>query len=189
MLAEKRRYTPEDLATIPNGDRCELVNGELVEKEMGALADFVASEILTLLRYHTRTNHLGAVFGAGAGYRCFSDAPDKVRLPDVSFVRTERLPEHELPEGYVGIAPDLAVESVSPHESHYQVLEKVGEYLAAGVRLVWVVLPRDRTVTVYRADGSVSWLRGDAEITGEEVVPGFRCSIREFFPATAANPS
>jgi Uma2 family endonuclease len=182
VLTAERTLHPDDLFRLPEGDHFELVDGHLVEKSMGALSEHVGAEILILIGSHARAERLGLVFGADAGYQCFADAPEKVRKPDVSFIAAHRLRRSEIPEGHLRIAPDLAVESVSRHEAYYEVLRKVGEYLSAGVRLVWVALPQDRSVSVYRADGSVSWLLGDNEISGEDVLPGFRCPISEFFP-------
>src|SRR6516164_2607030 len=98
-----------------------------------------------------RPKTLGWVFPEGTSYQCFSDAPGKVRKPDVSFIRLERLSAEEAAaRGHARIAPELAVEVVSPNDLYEEVDEKVEEWLAAGVQLVWVVSPRLRTVTVHR---------------------------------------
>ena len=128
---------------------------------------------------------LGWAFPADCGYQCFPDAPDKVRKPDASFIQRGRLPGEQLHEGHVRIAPDLAVEVVSANDLFDEVEIKVGEYLGAGVRLVWVVNPRTRTGQVYRADGSVTRLREGDELSGEDVLPGFRCRVHDLFPPTA----
>lgn len=180
--------SPEELLLLPDAGRYELVCGRLVERKMGAVSDRVATRIISRLDRHCETEGLGTVLGSETGYRCFPDAPAKVRRPDVSFIAQSRLQEADLPEGYLELAPDLAVESVSPHELHYEVEQKVGEYLSAGVQLVWVANPHHRTVTIYRQDGSLTRLRGNDEITGEGVIPEFRCSIRKFFPPQKSEP-
>jgi len=73
------------------------------------------------------------------------------------------------------------VEVVSPAETDHQVQDKVMEYLAHGTRLVWVVRPRQRTVTVYRPDGSARVLGETDALDGEDVVPGFRLPLRTLF--------
>ena len=99
---------------------------------------------------------LGWVAGADASYQCFPAAARQVRKPDASFIRIDRLPAGEEPEGHCPIAPDLAVEVVSPNDLYSEVEEKVDDYLAAGVRLVWVIDPPTRTAHVHRAGGGVS---------------------------------
>jgi Uma2 family endonuclease len=74
---------------------------------------------------------------------------------------------------------------VSPHDLVWEIDEKVAQWLAAGVRLVWVVHPRVSAVHVYRAGGAVSWLRAEDELSGEEVLPGFRCRVDALFPPWA----
>ena len=81
------------------------------------------------------------------------------------------------------IAPDLAVEVTSPTDTVYELEEKVEEYLRAGVRLVWVIHPEVHAIQVIRGDGSGYRLRAGDELSGEEVVPGFRCPVASLFPA------
>ena len=142
------RYKPEDLLKMPNGDRYELVNGQLVEKAMGWEASEIASQLFLLLGSFVRDHQLGRTVVEGS-YQCFADAPDKVRKPDVSFIRRERMPADERPKGHNPIVPDLVVEVVSPHDLFSEVEVKVEEYLRAGVSLVWVVSPETRTVNIY----------------------------------------
>jgi Uma2 family endonuclease len=77
------------------------------------------------------------------------------------------------------------VEVVSPGDEAYHLDEKVAEYLAAGVPLVWVVWPESRTVLVYRQPssplGTASRLTAADTISGEDVLPGFSCGVKEFF--------
>jgi Uma2 family endonuclease len=86
------RYTPEDLLAMPDGDAYELVDGELVERNMGWESTWVAGRILHLLWTFCDNHPLGWLVPADASYQCFSDAPGKVRRPDVSFIRFGRLP-------------------------------------------------------------------------------------------------
>ena len=127
---------------------------------------------------------------AGSGrpimaYQCFPHDPKMVRKPDVSFIRAGRLPGDVLPSGFVRIAPDLAVEVVSPNDLAPELDEKLEDYQKAGVRLVWVIYPESRTVSVYRGDGSASRLHQDDVLSGEDVIPGFRCEVGSLFPPIA----
>ncbi|MBV8128293.1 MAG: Uma2 family endonuclease [Planctomycetaceae bacterium] len=97
-------------------------------------------------------------------------------------MRAGRLSGGELPKGHVRIPPDLAVEVVSRNDLASELDEKVEDYQKAGVGLVWVIHPESGTASVYRSDGSVSRLHQDDELSGEEVVPGFRCRVRSLFP-------
>jgi Uma2 family endonuclease len=119
------------------------------------------------------------------GYQCFPASPEKIRRPDVSFIAKERLSKDLLAHGYIYIAPDLAVEVLSPNDLAYEVDQKVDEYLSAGVRLIWIVNPEKRTVTIHRPSGTVTKLNDQDVVDGEDVLPGFRCPVHEFFPDDA----
>jgi Uma2 family endonuclease len=181
-VAAKARYTPEELLEMPDGKNYELVAGQLVERNMGAESSWVGGELFVRLWQHCEKHKLGRLFPADNGYQCFPYDPGLVRKPDVSFIRHGRLPGDELPKGWVKIPPDLAVEVVSPGDLAYKLDEKLSDYQEVGVPLVWVIYPGSRTVIVYRGDGSASRLSEKDELSGEEVVPGFRCPVRELFP-------
>lgn len=91
------------------------------------------------------------------------------------------VPPHGSRGGFAELAPDLVVEVVSPSDRAIEVSEKALMWADAGVRLVWIVDPRTRTVTVYRPDGAVSLLRGASELDGEDVLPGFRLPLADLF--------
>jgi Uma2 family endonuclease len=180
-VAVKSRHTPEDLLTMLDGDRFELVNGELVERKRGWDSSWIGGQLYTILNLYCKENRAGRVAPADASYQCFPDAPNLVRRPDVSFIRWGRLPGGKRPRGHCPIAPDLAVEVVSPNDLYSEVEEKVAEYRRAGVRLVWVVHPPTRTVRVHRLDGTVTDLTEADELSGEDVIPGFHCAVRDLF--------
>ncbi len=171
--------TPEDFLAIPDGNNYELVDGHLVERGMGTWASAVEGTLFYLLYQHKVDKQSGLVFGSGASYQCFPG--NRVRKPDVSFILSGRLPDDRVPVGHIPIAPDLAVEVVSPTDIQYDVDRKVDEYLEAGVGLVWVVNPDTRVIIIYRADGSISGVRESGELDGEAAVPGFRCRVADLF--------
>lgn len=181
-MPEDTVYTPEDLLTLPGAKHCELVNGRLVEKEMGFLTSLIAEKIGRALGEYVERHQLGWTPASECGYQCFQDAPRKVRKPDASFLSLERMPANQVREGHVRIAPDLAVEVISPGDTASEVQVKIEEYLAAGVRLVWVLYPATATVHVYRANRTVTWLHEQEELTGEEVIPGFTVRVGDLFP-------
>ena len=173
--------TPEDLLRMPDGDLFELVDGRLVEKKVSAESSEIGLAIGTLLKMAANRTGEAKCYGADLGYQCFKDAPNKVRKPDVSVVRKERLSSIEGDVGYMPLAPDLAVEVISPNELAAEVWEKVTEYQGAGVPLVWVVIPAQKMVAVFRLDGTGALLNEKQEISAEPALPSFRCAVGEFF--------
>jgi Uma2 family endonuclease len=175
------RVTVEDLSSMPDEKDFELVDGELVDRYMGNEASSVAVNLLVLLGVFNRQHRVGVLLESEAGYQCFPDAADRVRKPDVSFIALGRLPHNRPARGYDTIPPDLAVEVLSPRDVAVEVDVKVEEYLRAGVRLVWIVNPDTRTVRIHRADGTITGLHENDELTGEDVLPGFTCKVAEIF--------
>lgn len=185
IITAKDTLTPEQFLRLPDADQYELVDGKLVERHRGWESSWVATQLLFFLTDYCRKNAAGWANGSEAIYQCFPQRPNKVRRPDASFIRHGRFENEQFPQGICTLAPDLAVEVISPNDTAYEIDEKVEEYLAAGVRLVWVVNPHTRTARVHRADGSVSQLHEADEMDGEDVLPGFRCRVGEFFPTPA----
>ena len=181
-ISAKARLTPDDLAALPDQASYELVDGKLVERPMASFSSWIGGVILHLLSVHCNGNRLGWVFGPDEGYQCFPEDPNRIRKADVSFIRAGRLPG-EVPgwTGYQKLAPDLAVEVLSPNDLAADVHKKIDQYLGAGVRLIWVVIPETREVRIHRSDRTVSQIGIDGELTGEDVVPGFRCRVAELF--------
>jgi Uma2 family endonuclease len=183
-----RRITPDDLLTMPNGDLYELVDGQLVELPMSSIASVVAANLITELNVYQRPLDLGWVFGIDCGFRCFPVDPNRVRKPVVSFVRKDRIPGGILSKGFVTVAPDLVAEVVSTHDLFSDVMEKVEEYLEAGVPLIWVIDPETRSAQVFRAQGRPSHLHEQDELEGEDSVPGFRIRLDDILPRPEAMP-
>ncbi len=180
-LTERGTITPEDLLEMSDSKQFELVDGQLEEKEVSYLSSLIGGEVLRRLSTYVLEHGLGTVTPSDASFQCFDDDPLKVRRPDVAFLTQGRLPIEELARGHVTVAPDLAVEVVSPNDYVYELNKKVQEYLRAGVRLVWVIDPENRTLLVYRADRTLAEFKPEDELTGEDVIPGFRCLVGDFF--------
>lgn len=181
--------TPEQLAAMPNRKDFELIDGRLLERKMGNKASWIAFELAILLREFVRAKKLGWVLCGDTGFRLDPERPNLVRKPDVAFVRAGRLPNEEPGDAYDQLAPDLAVESISPNDTVHELEEKIDEYLRAGVRLIWVINSDLRTVKVFRPDGTITLLRNGDELNGEQVLPGFRCKVSDLFinPITKAS--
>src|SRR5439155_25652607 len=186
----KTRYTSEDLLAMPDGKNYELVDGELVERNMGWESSWIGGQLHFLLTAYCKARRLGWVLPGHASYQCFPFPYDKVRRPDVSFISIQRLTPDRKPTGHCLIAPDLVVEVGSPNDLYLEVEAKVAEYLEAGVGLVWVVNPPTRSIRVHRKDGIVTDLEATDELSGEDVISGFRCRVAEIFepfPSPEAN--
>jgi Uma2 family endonuclease len=165
--------------SIP-GKQVELVRGRLVVREPpGTRHGAIAATLGFYLSSFVRQRELGTVFGQDTGFKIASD-PDTVRAPDVAFVARERA-DRILPRGYAELSPDLVAEILSPDDVPGEVIAKIGEWLAAGTRLAWLVDPRRDEVQVYRQDGSLSVLHEDDQLDGENVLPGFTCAVKEIF--------
>jgi Uma2 family endonuclease len=174
-------FRPEDLLEMEAGHRFELINGQLVEKNMGAKSSLVGLNATTLLKNHARPSNLGLVFPADCGYQAFTDDPDRVRFPDGSFIARGRLPDDRAPKGHIRIAPDLMIEVVSPNDAAWEIDQRVDDFLRAGTRLVWVIYPDTRKVLVHRQGGSSARLGANDQLSGEDVLPGFTCSVADLF--------
>lgn len=174
-------YTADDLLAMEDGDRYELDDGELVDTTMGLTSGETASEVNARLWFHVREHKLGRVLDSSIGYQLFPRTrPNRIPRPDISFLSNDRLRRAER-EGWVRIAPDLAVEVVSEHDNARYLQRKVTEYLEAGVRMVWVVYPDTRQVLVHMA-GSVRPLGEDDILDGGDVVPGFAVRVGDLIP-------
>lgn len=164
----------------PEG-RWELIDGELVEMSpSGPLASTTAVWIAHLLINYVTPRRLGSILGADGGFVLFPNR-QIVRVPDVAFVRAERLPPKDDQGGFLRLAPDLAVEVISPSERPSEIAAKVAMYLDAGVQLIWLVDSRTRTVTIHAPERDVRILGGNDEIDGGDVLPGFSVAVADLF--------
>lgn len=181
MMATVKLMTADDLAqmTPEPGYRYELIRGVVRRvAAAGARHGRIAFGVALRLGNHVEEDRLGSLFSSDTGFVIERD-PEVIAMPDIGFVRTERMPPGETPEGYVPVVPDLAVEVVSPTDRWVDVEEKVALYLDNGVPLVWLFVPRLRVVRVYAAGKPVEELDEDGVLDGGEVVPGFRLAIRD----------
>jgi Uma2 family endonuclease len=174
--------TADELLSKPDdGLRYELVRGELQEmapagKEHGE----VTVRITWRLAQYVETRKLGVVFAAETGFRLGTD-PDTVRAPDVAFVSQARLDAVGHVDGYWPGAPDLVIEVVSPNDRYTDVEDKTTDWLDAGARMVVIVNPRKRNVTVYRSRNEIVILRAEDRLTGDDVVDGWELRVGDIF--------
>ncbi len=181
---ETRLVTVEDLSELPEkpGVRYELVDGEVIEiPGASAVHGLIVELLLRLIGAHVRDRDLGVALGDGTGY-ILSRTPDRLRLPDMSFVSCERVPGGEVPdEGYWQLAPDLAVEVVSPGDRAEDIHDMVQEYLEAGTIMVLVLWPRRRSATMYVPGATAREFGAEDQLDGGDVLPGFQVKVNDLF--------
>ena len=158
----------------------EVVNGIKEAKMAGARHGGVTARLMVEIGIYLKTNKLGTIYTPDTTFQI----GDYERLPDISFVAAERMPEDGEPQGMWLLAPDLAVEVLSPNDLYSRVQTKLRDYFAAGVREVWLVEPEFKTVTVYQSPTRNAILTEEEELTSA-VLPGFRCDLREIFSSPA----
>ena len=174
MTAEEFAAQPQSI----DGWKEELHRGEVIRTPIAkCLHGGVQATIGSLLLGAVRLHKLGWVT-IGSGVVIDRD-PDSLFGPDVSFTSITRHPNR--PEGYQEIPPDLVVEVLSPDDRRKHVREKIKDYVKNGVKLVWLVDPEMRTVTVYAGSLRGTEIDEAETITGGDVLPEFSCKVAEFF--------
>jgi len=183
LAAPQPTYTPDDVLRLSGDKLYELVDGQLVEKQLGAREAWVATQLSH--RLEDAAGGQGLVI-VEVTIEAFGPRRATVRRPDVCYIRPGRLPNDLAPEGHLLIVPDICVEVVSPNDLAYDVDKKVQLYLSSGAALVWIVNPAVRNVRVHRADGTVAMVGEDQILRGEDVLPSFKVVVRDFLPKQTA---
>jgi Uma2 family endonuclease len=170
--------TADELWELGPEAHYELLKGEL--RPMAPTGEdhgFVAANIVGFLVAHVRPKRLGRVYSSETGFRVELDS-ETVLAPDAAFVQKSRVvPSRKYYQG----APDLAVEVISPSESHAGVEEKVQAYLEAGVRAVVIVNPVRQTVSLWRSPKEMTLLGQGDVLDLSNVVDGFSIAVDELF--------
>ena len=176
-----RPVTGDELLRMPGLNPCELVAGRVVRMTpTNPTHGRIEVNVAAALKQFVRTQNLGVVMAGEVGVFT-SRNPDTVRAPDVLFLSHERDAHRRRQQGFLDVAPELTVEILSPTDRPDQVRRKLGEYFAAGVRLVWVIDPATRTVQVHHGRGEPLSLAPGAVLTGEDVLPGFELPVDDIF--------
>ena len=177
MAVAQARMTEEEFMRLPDdGRKWELVDGEAREVPAGHEHGVLVINIGALLKPFARG--IGFVSGSQAGFRMTNG---NVRAPDVSFTRKERLPGGRPAKGFEGVAPDLAIEIISPSEEAAEMARKVREYFAAGASQVWHLFPETEQVVIFTAPTQSRTYGGDNEVDAGGLLPGFSCRAADLF--------
>ena len=181
MTTPKALLTLDDLMKLPEIEcRYELVRGELVSVPFSSFEHGeVLGELAVTVREFTRRSGAGRV-ALGCGVVLHRN-PDTVRAPDLCFVHSDRFPADFDGDGYLTIIPDLVAEVVSFNDLAEAMQQRIVEWLAAGVRLVWVLYPGTRTVYAYRSETDVRVYTAADTLDGGDVLPGFACAVVTLF--------
>ena len=173
--------TAEQLIRDPEREgRFELVRGELRERTVPNYRHGrVASRSNRVIGGFVDERRLGDLLAEG-GF-VFGRDPDTVFLPDLSFVRADRVPPLDQQQGYPDLVPDFVVEVLSPSNTAIETAEKIRIYLETGVRLVWLLNPRQRSVTVHTPDHVARTLFERDTLDGGDVLPGFSVRVGDLF--------
>lgn len=173
------RLLPDPYA---DGDRLfEVIRGKRVEKNTGLVQSIIASRLGLKLSECCRENQLGygmiqtmfAIPGSGNS-----------RKPDVAFVSYQKwAKDRPTPEVNAwAVVPDLIVEVISPSDKAFDVMEKVHEYFAGGVREVWQIYSNLGQVLIFTSPSSIRVLTRADDLTGDPIVPGFHVRVADLFP-------
>jgi Uma2 family endonuclease len=180
-MATTRVITDEELLQLPkDGNKYEVVDGELRVSPAGLRHEEIIASLLARMRVFADERRLGNVLGSNLLYVFPSG---NRRGPDVSFVAAGRLTPEVRAHAFPRLAPDLAVEVLSPSDRPRAVLDRVGEYLEAGVRLVWVIDPQKRRAVEYRSPTEAREIGSSGTLDGQDVLPGFSCVLQDILLA------
>ena len=178
-MVARRQVTIEEFAEMSLQGIWELVDGEPIELTLAAgKSSRIGGRLYARLADHVEPSEFGWAFPAETGFVLFDDR-QIVRSPDAAVVLRNRLTE--LPDSFVPMAPDLAVEVLSPSDRMADALAKVAMYLQAGTPLVWLVNPATRTVVVFPSEMDPVTLGASDFLDGGDVLPGFSVPVAEIF--------
>jgi Uma2 family endonuclease len=175
--------TEEDVIAAleaPDKRLYELIDGVLVEKAMGIEESLLAGILVHILWDYVEIRKLGYVFPADGAVRLF---PKLVRIPDVSFIRRDRLPGGKMPRGkkLLYLAPDLAVEVLSESNRSEEMKRKLRDYFLAGISVVWFIQPKTQTAEIYTAPDKKKRIGKDQALEAKGILPGFVLPLKELF--------
>jgi Uma2 family endonuclease len=155
----------------------ELVDGEVHEVTPAPpYHGWIGRAVFLALHAHAAPRQLGEVFGDGVPYQL---GPHTVRVPDVSFIRADRVPGPPPRRGAWRLAPDLAVEVLSPSDTRGVLRKKLADYFGAGTPIVWLVDPDDFGVEVLTPDAAPRWIDTAGALDGGPVLPDLRVPVAD----------
>lgn len=193
-LSRIRSFPPPGMATEEDaleihdqgGPLCELIDGILVEKDVGTRESMLAGWLIYLLHVYLSDHPLGVVLAPDG---CLRLKKGNMRMPDVSFLRWERFPNRALPEDRVWrIAPDLAVEVLSKGNTNREMERKLKDLFASGTSVVWLIDPRKQQAEIYTSPTDPEVILPDQFLKAPALLPGFQVQLRELLDHGPGRP-
>ncbi len=182
MAIARPRMTEAEFMRLPHdGRKYELVDGEVKEVPTSFEHDAIVMHLAVLLQPFAKGR--GFLTGSQAGFRM---QDGNIRCPDVGFTLKTRLPDGKPPRTFATVAPDLAIEIISPTEEAADIQRKRSEYFASSAKQVWYLYPETQRVTLYRSSTEFTHLTAEDELDGGELLPGFRCRVIDLFASESA---
>ena len=192
QVSEGIRMTADEFADSIYARGFELVDGIVVPRNTspknffkersqmptGALHGVVTSRLTTYLTVFVIENDLGETCAAETGFRL---NPSTVRGADIAFIQQDKIDVFGIPINFFPIAPDLAVEVISPSNTYDEIQDKIEKYFNGGTKLIWIVDPKRRKIFVHRPNNTVSLLNETDILEGEDVIPNFRLPLEKVF--------
>lgn len=177
MPVAQKLLTAEEFASLPNHDHADLINGEVIPvMPPNPIHGMISFRFASRLNQWLEQSKAG-IAGTDGGFILARD-PDRVRGPDVWFIRSERIPEFS--EGFWEIAPDVVVEIISPSDTADVIKEKLQDYFRAGTKLVWLLYPKFKQVEGRTPDGKMRIFEAEDKLESE-LLPGFNPKVAELF--------
>ena len=188
----EEKMTADEFFDSPYSKGFELIDGVVVpkgtspenlsEKEnlmpTGTLHGVVTGRLTAYLTVYVIENGLGETCAAETGFRL---APKTVRGSDIAFITKEKLEIFGVPINFFPVAPDLAVEVISPSNTYDEIQDKIEKYFNGGTKLVWIVDPKRYKIFVHRPDNTVALLNKSDVLDGEDVIPNFQIPLEKIF--------
>ena len=182
MSTSTALMTAEELLELPRGQhRYELINGELktmspASHDHGRIAMRIGASLAAFIW----KNELGEAYAAETGFLLTTN-PDTVLAPDAAFISRHRARKGRDKRGYWHGPPDIAVEVVSPSEPGPKMKEKVEQWIRYGTQQVWIVNPKNETVTIYRSPGEFTTFGRAETVAADDLLPGFKVAVADIF--------
>jgi Uma2 family endonuclease len=172
--------TAEELEMLPDdGNQYELIEGELIQVSP-TIGKSGRHEMYIgwLIMDHVLRHDLGYVYSSSTGF-IVARSPDSVLSPDVGFISRDRIPDEGEEQHFLATVPDLAIEVLSPSNRPGEMRRKARMYLAAGVKMIWIVDPQKQTVAIWAPDTPERVLTSDEIVDGSDVLPGFQIRVAD----------
>jgi Uma2 family endonuclease len=185
--APARLITAEEFLRMTESEGSELVDGKVVEVPMGSMSGWIGGILYGSILQFVLANRLGFVLPQENGVAIWPEHPNRVRKPDLLFVRRGRVPMGKVSPGWLSVVPDLVVEVVSPRDLVEDLERKLTEYRDAGVPLIWVIYPATHSAHVLASGQLRTEIGPDGTLDGGSALPGFTCKLSELFATAEAD--